>query len=230
MVISQRPKKVVLIVGTDTEVGKTWIAHKLLDIWRELGISVSARKPAQSFCKGSWPTDADVLAAASGELPEDVCPKSYWYPLEMAPPMAAEALGLEPPTLAGLVSSASWPSDVNVGLVESAGGVRSPQAVDGDAVDLARMLQPQGIVLVSHAGLGCINSVRLSHDAIAGISVEGGEEIPIFTVLNRFETGNDLHRRNLEWLRERYAIQVRTGLLDDIVALGHELVADVTSG
>ncbi len=230
MAVVACPKKVVLIVGTDTEVGKTWIARQFLETWRGLGFSMSAKKPAQSFLKGYWPTDADILAAASGELPEQVCLKSYWYPLEMAPPMAAEALGLRQPTLAELVFSTGWPLGVDVGLVESAGGVRSPQGADGDCVDLARMLKPQVIVLVSHAGLGCINSVRLSHEAISGIPGEDGDQVPVFTILNRFETGNDLHRRNLEWLRERYSIQVCTGILEDVVLLARQLVADISAG
>ncbi|MHB8263539.1 MAG: ATP-dependent dethiobiotin synthetase BioD [Acidimicrobiales bacterium] len=230
MVLPERPKKVVLIAGTGTEIGKTWIGRQFLETWRGLGLSVSARKPAQSFLKGAWPTDADILASASGELPEQVCLDSYWYPLEMAPPMAAEALGLEQPTLSELVFSAGWPAGTDAGLVESSGGVRSPQAVDGDCVDLARMLKPQAIVLVSHAGLGCINSVRLSHEAISGIPGEDGEEIPVFTILNRFEIGNDLHRRNLEWLRERYSIQACTGILEDTVSLARQLVAGMPSG
>jgi dethiobiotin synthetase len=84
---------------------------------------------------------------------------------------------------------------VGVGLVEAAGGVRSPVAADGDAVALAGALHPERIVLVADAGLGTINGVRLSLAALAGW--------PVTVVLNRFDPGDDLHRRNLEWLAGR---------------------------
>ena len=48
-----------------------------------------------------------------------------------------------------------------------AGGVRSPQAVDGDATDVLAALGPDVVVLVADAGLGTINAVRLSMDALA---------------------------------------------------------------
>ena len=87
----------------------------------------------------------------------------------MAPPIAAEALGLPPFTVADLVGELDWPRPrVDVGLVETAGGVRSPQADDGDVCDLVAALGPDLVVLVADAGLGTINSIRLSIDALAG--------------------------------------------------------------
>ena len=44
-----RPERVVLVCGTGTEVGKTWVCGRLLRELRDRGLSVSARKPAQSF-------------------------------------------------------------------------------------------------------------------------------------------------------------------------------------
>ena len=82
--------------------------------------------------------------------------------------MAAEALGLPAFTVADLIEEMVWPSDrVQVGVVETAGGVRSPQASDGDTTDLLAALGPDVVVLVADAGLGTINAVRLSMDALA---------------------------------------------------------------
>ena len=79
-----------------------------------------------------------------------------------------------------------------VGLVEAAGGLRSPLASDGDTVALAAALRPDVVVVVADAGLGTINAVRLS----AG----GSTPHPVVVALNRF--GDDpLHTRNLAWLR-----------------------------
>ena len=53
------------------------------------------------------------------------------------------------------------------------------------------------MVLVADAGLGTINAVLLSRDAFRAV----GHEVVV--VLNRFDEGDDLHRRNAAWLRAR---------------------------
>jgi len=123
----------------------------------------------------------------------------------MAPPMAAEVLGLPPFTIQELVSELRWPSEaIDVGLVETAGGLRSPMAVDGDCHSLCEAVTPDAVVLVADAGLGTINSVRLTLDGL------GSLESRAVVVLNRFDAGSDLHRRNLEWLRGRDGRRVLT--------------------
>ena len=92
-----RPERLVLVCGTGTEVGKTWVGARLLHALRDRGLTVSARKPAQSFDvdrnggRLAGPTDAEVLGAASGEDPDEVCRPSRSYRRAMAPPIAAEA-------------------------------------------------------------------------------------------------------------------------------------------
>ncbi|MHB8220861.1 MAG: hypothetical protein ACYDHU_11175 [Acidimicrobiales bacterium] len=106
-----RPDRLVAVVGTGTEVGKTWVASRLVGILAATGHRVWARKPAQSFDPGDDPasTDAAVLAAATGELASAVCPEHRWYPLAMAPPMAAAALGRPSFTLGDLAAEITWP-------------------------------------------------------------------------------------------------------------------------
>jgi dethiobiotin synthetase len=186
------------VVGTGTDVGKTWVAAHILRDLRAAGMHVAARKPAQSFEPDDDPAglDAAVLGAASGEAPEQVCPPHRWYEVAMAPPMAAEVLGRPPFTIEDLASELRWPSDaVDVGLVETAGGVRSPLAADGDAVSLCHELTPDLLVLVADAGLGTINAVRLTIEALRIVGV------PLVVVLNRFDASIDLHVRNRSWLR-----------------------------
>jgi dethiobiotin synthetase len=191
---STRPERLVLVVGTGTEVGKTWVACRVARALRRRGLIVVARKPAQSYDAGDdlSDTDAALLAHATGDHPAAVCPQHRWYPVAMAPPMAAEALGRRPFTIADLVDELAWPAVVGVGLVEAAGGVRSPLAADGDGVALATALRPDRVVLVADAGLGTINAVRLSTAVLA--------PWPVTVVLNRFDPADQLHVRNLEWL------------------------------
>lgn len=192
------------MVGTGTEVGKTWVAARLLTDLRAAGMTVAARKPAQSFPSDDGPAgyDAAVLGVASGERPEAVCPPHRWYEVAMAPPMAAELLGRAPFTLDDLRKDLRWPSElVDVGVVETAGGVRSPLAVDADCLDLCLALEPDLVLLVADAGLGTISAVRLA----AGVLTQ-----PLAVVLNRFDHTSDIHWRNFDWLRNRDGMQVLT--------------------
>jgi dethiobiotin synthetase len=145
-----RPRRLVVVTGTGTDVGKTWVAARLLCGLRAAGVTVAARKPAQSFAPADDPDgrDAAVLGSASGERPETVCPPHRWYGVALAPPMAAAALGLPAFIVADLVGELRWPADaVDVGLVETAGGVRSPIADDGDGVTLCGALAPDVLLL-----------------------------------------------------------------------------------
>ncbi len=191
---SGRPVLVAVVAGTATEVGKTWVTARAAEHLRRAGMVVSARKPAQSHEPGDVDTDAAMLAAATGEEVRAVCNEHRDYAVPMAPPMAASVLGLAPFSVADLVAELQWPRDCDVGLVETAGGVRSPVATDGDTLELIRQLEPDVVVLVADAGLGVINAVRMSLGALGPIR-------PV-VVLNRFDASSDLHRRNLTWLRD----------------------------
>lgn len=187
-----RPGRLVLVVGTGTGVGKTWVGAALLTELRARGVRVAARKPVQSADPDDGSQDADVLAAASGEPVVDVCPPRHSFGVPMTPFMAAEVLGRRMPSLRELVGGLAWAEDTQVGLVESVGGVRSPITADGgDSVTLGELLRPDLTLLVADAGLGTLNLVRLS----AGVLPR-----PAVVLLNRFEPGDDLHRRNRAWL------------------------------
>ncbi len=210
--MSTRPVAVVVVAGTGTEVGKTWAAVRLAEVLRARGVSVAARKPAQSYAADDDldQTDAALLGAATGEHPTTVCPAAHWYPVAMAPPMAADVLGRPAVRLDELAAGidASWgTAPATIGLVELAGGVWSPVAHDGDGLDLTRAVAPERIVLVADAGLGTLNAVRPAVAALDAIA-------PVTVLLNRFDPDEDLHRRNLAWLREREGAEVATSVDD----------------
>ena len=202
---ASRPRRLIVVTGTATEIGKTWVAARLLRELRAEGFSVAARKPAQSFDPDDALTDAHHLAKATGEEPADVCPRHRWFPVPMAPPMAADALGRPSFTIAELAAEITWPVPApDIAMVECAGGVRSPHAIDGDAISLIEELQPDLVLLVADAGLGTINSVRLSLEAID----HGSHVATPIVVLNRYDPSIELHRRNREWLESQLPVEV----------------------
>jgi dethiobiotin synthetase len=210
----------VVVAGTGTEVGKTWVTAALAASLRQRGIDVVARKPVQSFDRGDdAPTDAEILGAATGEDPETVCPAHRRLPLAMAPPMAAEALGSPPFTVADLATEVTDSSRRGgIVLVESVGGVRSPLAADGDTVALVAALRPALIVLVADAELGTINVVRMS------VEVLPTHRVVVY--LNRYDAQRELHERNRDWLVTREGLEVVT----DIEALACVLAALAPTG
>ena len=66
-----RPRTLVFVSGTATEVGKTWWTAATARELRVAGAHVAARKPVQSGEPGAV-TDGEVLAAATGEDPYSV--------------------------------------------------------------------------------------------------------------------------------------------------------------
>jgi dethiobiotin synthetase len=201
---AQRPERLIGVVGTGTEIGKTWVTSHLLRLLKSRGLRVAARKPVQSFEPPSNDTDAGQLAAATAENVEDVCRRHRWYPLAMAPPMAADALRREPILLDDLVREIVWPANIDVGFVETVGGVRAPLAHDADSVDLIRRLAVDEVLLVADAGLGTLNAVRLSLECLRPLRVT--------VFLNRYDCSNELHRLNRQWLVEKDGIRVITAI------------------
>jgi dethiobiotin synthetase len=204
----------VVVAGTGTDIGKTWVTAGLATVLRGRAVAVVARKPVQSFApEHDAPTDAEVLGEATGEDPYVVCPAHRWLPRAMAPPMAAEALGAEPFTFADLALQIRQHAPRHgVVLVESVGGVRSPLAADGDTVALVAALAPALVVLVADAELGTINVVRLSVDVLRS------HRVVVF--LNRYDQGRELHVRTHDWLVTREGLEVVTDVeaLERLVA------------
>ena len=83
-----------------------------------------------------------------------------------------------------------------------------------------RRLAPDLVVLVADAGLGTINAVRLTVDALREPGAPGAPRAPgapgaprapgapIAVVLNRFDAAVGLHIQNAEWLRSRDGLTV----------------------
>lgn len=200
---ASRPALTVLVTGTGTEVGKTWLTCSVVGELRERGLRVSARKPVQSLDPSEGKSDAELLAEATGEEPREVCPPELTYDKALAPPMAAHALGRPIPTTRDLAARLSWPAGCDVGLVEGAGGLRSPLSADGDNLGLIAELDPDLVVLVGEARLGVVSAVRLATGSL------GSWRSVVF--LNRFDATVEAHDLSAAWLRGEDRLDIVTG-------------------
>ena len=210
-VIDSRPSLLIGVIGTNTEVGKTWVTAQLLATLKLRGARVAARKPVQSYGPDEIDTDAARLAGASGEEVTEICPAHRWYPLALAPPMAANALGRGPVWMSEIIGEIRWPAEVDVGFVETVGGVRSPLACDGDSLELLHRLEVDRMLLVADAELGTINAVRLTLAAVGST--------PTIVYLNHFNPNNELHELNRRWLVDQDKLTVITDVHSLAVAI-----------
>lgn len=162
----------LLVTGTDTGVGKTWVTRALSLALRRAGHPVRALKPVESGCaeaSASPQEDGVLLAQSAGQE----TPKEAFIRLRapLAPPLAAS---LENQVLAiDQLENWLWKTyrQGSIHLVEGAGGLLSPLTHDGNFRDLAlRLASP--ILLVACDCLGSLNHTLLSLEAAENVGLE----------------------------------------------------------
>ena len=157
------------ITGSDTDVGKTYIACELVRQLCQQGIEVETRKPAESGCvesdDGSLIThDAAALQRANArcEAIERINP--YRYRAALAPHRAARLEG-QTIKLQALIDACSRDDPAHCLIVEGAGGFYSPLAEDGQNADLASALQLPVIIVINDR-IGAVNQTLLTLQAV----------------------------------------------------------------
>lgn len=153
----------LIVVGTDTGVGKTTVSRGLLRLAARRGDAFVPAKPTESGVPlGSLPPDASALLNASGQASlsvSDVCP--FPLTLPVTPYVAAQAAGLAlrlDQLLAACETLAGRGAPL---LVETAGGLLSPLTARETNADLAAGLGLP-ILLVARNALGTINHTALA--------------------------------------------------------------------
>ncbi len=167
----------LFITGTDTGVGKTFVARGIASALRARGRRVGVMKPVETGCGGGLrrrPADALALRAAAGSaLPLDrICP--YRLDAPLAPDVAArlENVRIDPAVILAAFRAIDAVHDVT--LVEGAGGLLVPIVERYSMADLARDLDLPLLVVVD-SKLGAINHTLLTLEAAAarGLAVRG---------------------------------------------------------
>lgn len=157
------------VTGTDTEVGKTYVAVALIKALRRAGWRVLAMKPVAAGCEETpqgWRNgDVEALRDAASFAVDRAAMNPYCFVPPISPHLAAaEAgvsvdLGVLRGALAELEKQADWV------LVEGAGGWLAPLTPQASMADLAQALALP-VVLVVGLRLGCLNHALLSAQAI----------------------------------------------------------------
>jgi len=171
----------LLILGTGTGVGKTFVAEALV---RSLGVPTLALKPIESAATAEL-RDAERLQRASGASSPEPAP--YHFGGELSPHLLARRSGqrISIERVAIWVQGCERAVRARATLIESAGGVFTPLADDLDNFDLAQALDPARWILVAENRLGVLHDVRAVH-----LAMQARGRTPDCIVVNRFR-GSD---------------------------------------
>lgn len=163
----------LLITATGTDVGKTLVTTGLIRQCLARGIDAMVMKPVQTgACRdesGAWiAPDVETVCGGSGLriAPEefaDVCP--YVYEPACSPHLAARMAGEQISTDRIVAGARRLLERHGLLVVETAGGILVPLNDGQTTIDLAAALA-MPVLLVGHSGLGTLNQVLLSLEAM----------------------------------------------------------------
>jgi len=197
----------LFISGTDTNVGKTYIACLIAAELKSRGVNVIPRKPVESGCSystdGLIPSDASALkkAAQYSASLQQVCPFRFAQPVspERAARLSKQSITIQQVTEACIKNIEE---DKDFLLVEGAGGFYSPLCDDGLNADLAQALGLP-ILLITEDKIGCINQVLLTVEAMRNRNLQLHA-----LVLNQLEEEPETSMDNFEDLSRRLNIPI----------------------
>ena len=200
--------KNLFVVGTGTDIGKTYVTGLMLKKLREgkqsaayykAAMSGNDRRPDGSLIPG----DALHVKSVSGiEQPlEEMCP--YAYETAVSPHLAARMEGGPVDMERVLEGFDAVCGRYDYVTAEGSGGILCPLRFDGQEIWLEDFIKARDMhcLMIADAGLGTINSVVLTAEYMKA------RQIPVKGIIfNRYQPGNVLHEDNL------FMCEYRTGL------------------
>lgn len=192
--MTARYHRPIVVTGTGTDVGKTYVTAALLRALRDAQLAPRALKPVET---GYVEAQSDALALASAAGHELVRPM-FTAPDPVSPHRAARGLDLE----LRAADVAAWVRNHQVEargplLVETAGGLFSPLNDDETMLDVVKALEPCVFVVVALDRLGTLHDVLATH-----LASRAHHRIPDATILNlrqpnQLENAAELRRLGL---------------------------------
>ncbi len=204
-------RRTLFFAGTDTDVGKTYVAATVARTLVAAGRRVGVYKPVASGCRveDDFRVADDALAlwnaAGHPQTLDEVCPQRFLAPL--APPVAAAAEGSVVDTDRLVDDAGAWDSDYDPLIVEGAGGLMSPIAEGMLNIDLVAKFEPCRLVIVAADRLGVIHQTIATCEAAKhrGVTPHG------IVLSQPAQESDESTNSNLEQLR-RYC---------DVPVIGH---------
>jgi dethiobiotin synthetase len=203
----------LVVLGTGTNVGKTYVATALLSRLRERGVDTLGLKPIETGLptRDTAPrngSDAHALEAVSS-LPAPRPHPLFGFAEPISPHLAARRANVEP----SVASVAQWVHDATIHhitvwtCVETAGGALSPLSATATNADLAAALAPAVLVLVAPDSLGVLHDVSATLAALRSRDCK-----PDYVVLTQARPPDASTGTNADELR-------RLGIADPIAVL-----------
>jgi len=197
----------ILVTGTDTGVGKTIVTAAIAVAAQAAGLRVAVVKPGQTGTVTGERSDADTVRwlaepATTRQLAE--------FPEPLSPLAAARVASLEPLELYSVVDEIRAEADKHdVVLVEGAGGLLVPMGLrpSGELWTVADLAVSLGMpaVVVARAGLGTLNHIALTLEALSRRAVTAG------VVLGAWPTEPEL----VHWSNMTDLVENLVGVLPD---------------
>ena len=159
----------VFITGTDTGVGKTYVAVKLMQQYIAQGHKVIGMKPIAAGCEmidGIWQNEdvAKLMAASNVQAPREWV-NPYCFDEPIAPHIAAAKHGVQIDMAEIQQAYENLKSLADIVVVEGAGGLLVPIDDQCTMADIALALNLPVIMVVS-IKLGCLNHTLLTVEAL----------------------------------------------------------------
>ncbi|MDI1310336.1 MAG: dethiobiotin synthase [Methylotenera sp.] len=196
--------KSYFVIGTDTNVGKTYVASALVKYFAAQGFKTVGMKPVASGCELNEKNelineDVTALISESNVNADLDLVNPYRFAPAIAPHIAAEQAGIT--IELGVIKSAyeQLTDLADVVIVEGAGGFCVPLNNTETLADLASQFNIP-MILVVGMRLGCINHALLTVEAIQarGLKLAGW-------VANEIEPNFAMFDENLVSLQQRIA-------------------------
>jgi dethiobiotin synthetase len=161
------PGRRYFVTGTDTGVGKTYVAAALAVRARQRRPDqrVLAFKPVETGCTGAFGEDQQALALAAGNWQQGPLRGLYQFKQPAAPLVAASAESRTIDIASILETFRDGRAGTSLALVEGAGGWRVPITASVDMAELARRIDVP-VIVVGRASLGTINHSLLTIEAV----------------------------------------------------------------
>lgn len=194
-------KSAWFVTGTDTDIGKTFVACALLRVAQARGLVAVGMKPVAAGAEqigNEWVNDDVARLRAAGSFDPGLADLNpYCFRSAIAPHIAAadEGIRIVPGRITAALGRLRARADVVI--VEGAGGFLVPLDERYDTADLAAALALP-VILVVGMRLGCLNHALLTAQAVTarGLPLAGWVANRIDPLTLRFE-------ENLAALRSR---------------------------